>query len=83
MVSNWLRVLAILLFVFRLSNALEKRWNDFQTKHAWTDVPKGWVVHDLDAPRDYMLRMRIGLKQGRFGDLIEELYQVSDPRHER
>lgn len=83
MATNWLRILAFLPLALALSTPLEKRWNNFQTKHAWEDVPRGWVVHDADAPKDHILKMRIGLKQNRFGDLVEELYQVSDPSHER
>lgn len=75
MTIHWLFVLSLL--------PLEKRWDNFQTKHAWAEVPEGWVIHDTEAPKDHIVKMRIGLKQDRFGDLVEELYEVSDPRHER
>ena len=83
MVTNWLRLLTFLPLALALSTPPEKRWDNFQTKHAWAEVPKGWVVHDEDAPKDHMLKMRIGLKQDRFDDLVDELYQVSNPNHER
>ena len=66
-----------------LASPLDKRWDDFQVKHAWKEVPSGWDVHSADAPPDHVLDMRIGLKQDNFDRLVEELYQVSDPRHER
>ncbi|KAL5536826.1 hypothetical protein ACEPAF_649 [Sanghuangporus sanghuang] len=65
------------------ASPLDKRWDDFQVKHAWVAVPNGWVVHSADAPPDHVLDMRIGLKQDKFEQLVDELYQVSDPRHER
>lgn len=83
MAIHWLHVLPLLPLALALATPLEKRWDVFQTKHAWPDVPKGWVVHDSDAPKDHVLKMRIGLKQNRFDDLVEELYQVSDPGHGR
>ena len=83
MVTNWLRLLTFLPLALALSTPPEKRWDNFQTKHAWAEVPKGWVVHDEDAPKDHMLKMRIRLKQDRFDDLVDELYQVSSPNHER
>ena len=64
------------------ASPLNKRWEDFEVKHAWSDIPQGWVIHS-DAPADHLLEMRIGLKQHKFDSLVDELYQVSDPRHER
>lgn len=64
------------------ASPLNKRWDEFEVKHSWTEVPQGWVRHS-DAPADHILEMRIGLKQDRFDTLVDELYQVSDPRHER
>ncbi|PAV19635.1 subtilisin [Pyrrhoderma noxium] len=64
------------------ASPLNKRWDDFEVKHAWSDIPQGWVIHS-DAPADHLLEMRIGLKQHKFDSLVDELYQVSDPRHER
>ncbi|EJD07658.1 subtilisin-like protein [Fomitiporia mediterranea MF3/22] len=75
---------AFLVFpVVSLATPVERRWDDFEVKHAWIDVPRGWVVHSEDAAPDHVLDMRIGLKQDKFDKLVEELYQVSDPRHER
>ncbi|KAI0794109.1 subtilisin-like protein [Fomes fomentarius] len=59
-----------------------KRWDDFEVKHAWTEVPRGWELHG-PAPSDYTFDMRIGLKQDRFDELVTALYEVSDPAHAR
>ena len=83
MVSSYLRLLLLLPLALALSTPLERRWTNVQTKHAWEDVPNGWVVHEVDAPKDHMLKMKIGLKQDRFDELVEELLEVSDPSHER
>lgn len=65
-----------------LTKPLAKRWDDFQVKHTWVETPSGWEVHG-DAPADHRIDMRIGLKQDKFDELVEHLYQVSDPSHER
>jgi len=61
---------------------LDKRWEDLKVKHEWIDVPRGWVEVGRP-PVDYPLTMNIGLKKGRFGELLEHLYEVSDPEHHR
>ena len=61
---------------------LSKRWNEFDVKHSWAEVPRGWELHG-PAPEDYKFNMRIALKQDRFEDLVTSLYEVSDPYHSR
>ncbi|KAF9643216.1 subtilisin-like protein [Thelephora ganbajun] len=61
---------------------LDKRWEELKVKHEWVDVPKGWVQVGRP-PTDYPLKMNIGLKQERFDELLEHLYEVSDPEHHR
>ncbi|KAI0339424.1 subtilisin-like protein [Trametopsis cervina] len=61
---------------------LSKRWDDFETKHAWTEAPKGWNCQG-PAPAGHLLDMRIALKQDKFDDLVTALYEVSDPVHEK
>ncbi|THH10355.1 hypothetical protein EW145_g1384 [Phellinidium pouzarii] len=73
-------VLLSLPIVF--ANPLLRRWDDFEVKHAWVDVPSGWVIHSDPSP-DHTLDLRIGLKQDKFEELVDHLYQVSDPSHER
>ena len=76
-------VLLLGLSQFALAKPLiSKRWDDFEVKHAWADVPNGWELHG-PAPSDYTFDMRIGLKQDRFDDLVTALYEVSDPYHSK
>ncbi|KAH9923964.1 subtilisin-like protein [Epithele typhae] len=56
--------------------------DDFEVKHAWAEIPRGWTLH-APAPADYMFDMRIGLRQNRFDELVSALYEVSDPAHSR
>ena len=61
---------------------LDKRWEELKVKHEWIDAPEGWVEVG-QPPVDYPLKMDIGLKKERFGELLEHLYEVSDPEHHR
>ena len=61
---------------------LGKRWEELKVKHEWIDVPKGWVEVGRP-PADHLLKMNIGLRQDRFDELLEHLYEVSDPEHHR
>ena len=71
-------------FQFTLSKSIRlgKRWEGSKVKHEWIEVPKGWVEVG-QPPGDYLLEMGIGLKQGRFDELLEHLDQVSHPDHHR
>lgn len=77
-----LSAFAFALVPLGLATPLVRRWDDHKVKHSWIEVPKGWEVHS-DAPADHMLDMRIGLRQDKFDELVEHLYQISDPSHER
>jgi tripeptidyl-peptidase I len=44
--------------------------------------PKGWVKQNPPPP-DHEIQLRIGLPQPNFGTLEDQLYQVSDPYHQR
>ena len=44
--------------------------------------PKGWVKHSRPHP-DHSINLRIGLPQPNFHVLEKNLYEVSDPDHER
>lgn len=59
-----------------------KRWDDFEVKHSWVTVPRGWELVG-SAPADHNLHMRIGLKQDRVDELIGSLFEVSDPSNSR
>ena len=58
------------------------RWDDFAEKHSWVEIPKGWTFESA-APSDYLLDLRIGLKQDKFDQLLANLAETSDPFHER
>lgn len=76
-------VLAALLLPFVAAKPLlGKRWDDYEVKHTWNSVPKGWKCQG-PAPADHLLDMRIALKQDKFDDLVTALYEVSDPTHEK
>ncbi|KAI0083965.1 peptidase S8/S53 domain-containing protein [Irpex rosettiformis] len=73
---------AVLLPFVSAKPLLTKRWSDYEVKHAWNSVPKGWKCQG-SAPADHLLDMRIALKQDKFDDLVTALYEVSDPTHEK
>ena len=76
--------LLVLLGLVQLgtSKTLLKRWNNLALKHAWPEVPHGWE-HTAPAPSNYLLELRIGLKQDRIDDLIDNLMEISDPANPR
>ncbi|CDO69652.1 hypothetical protein BN946_scf184851.g40 [Trametes cinnabarina] len=77
----WSSALLLALVQLAIANPLiSRRWDDFEVKHAWLEVPRGWELHG-PAPADYTFDMRIGLKQDKFDDLVSALYEVSDPSH--
>ena len=78
----WSSALLLGLVQLAASKPLVRRWDDFEVKHAWAEVPRGWELH-APAPSDYTFDMRIGLKQDRFDELVAALYEVSDPAHQR
>ncbi|KAK0130194.1 hypothetical protein ONS96_000717 [Cadophora gregata f. sp. sojae] len=45
-------------------------------------VPSAWSRVG-PAPADHLIQLQIGLRQSQFSELEKQLYQVSDPRHER
>ncbi|KAI0079096.1 subtilisin-like protein [Panus rudis PR-1116 ss-1] len=74
----------LLLGLLQLAAAkplISKRWDDFEVKHAWVNVPNGWELHG-PAPADHKFPLRVGLKQDRFDELVTALYEVSDPNHD-
>jgi hypothetical protein len=79
----WSSALFSSLLQIATANPLNlKRWDDLETKHAWTETPRNWELVG-PAQRDQSMQMRIGLKQDRIDELIDHLYQVSDPSHSR
>ncbi|OCH96339.1 subtilisin-like protein [Obba rivulosa] len=78
----WLQALVVGLVHLCAGKPLVPRWDDFEVKHAWVEIPRGWELHG-PAPADYRFDLRIGLKQARIAELITALYEVSDPAHLR
>ncbi|KAG6845024.1 hypothetical protein H0H87_001545 [Tephrocybe sp. NHM501043] len=74
----------ILLIIAQLGGAtpLTRRWDDVAVKHSWVELPHGWEVHS-SAPADYKFDMRVALKQDKIDALIANLWETSDPTHER
>ena len=68
--------------VFLLVHAAPAHLSEPSVKHAWQQIPADWEVHDAPAA-DHPITLKIGLKQSRIDELIDSLYQVSDPFHER
>ena len=44
--------------------------------------PPGWIKHS-EVPAGHLISLRIGLPQENFHQLEKQLYEVSDPAHER
>jgi tripeptidyl-peptidase-1 len=76
----WRSTFVLLLAHLVTATPLSRRWNDFAEKHSWVEVPKGWELYS-EAPSSYTFDLRIGLKQSRIDELIENLMEISDPNH--
>ena len=59
-----------------------KRWDNLALKHAWPEIPHGWE-YIAPAPSNYVLELRVGLKQNRIDDLVDNLMEISDPTNPR
>ncbi|CAL1715197.1 unnamed protein product [Somion occarium] len=73
-------VLFLGLLQLAVAKPILKRWDDFDVKHAWVEIPRGWELH-APAPPDHKFNMRIGLKQDRFDDLVTALYETCPCRY--
>ena len=78
----WSFLLVIGLAQLGTSKTPLKRWDNLALKHAWPEIPHGWE-HTTPAPSDYVLELRIGLKQNGIDDLIDNLMEISDPTNPR
>lgn len=78
-----LRSTFVLLFAQLITaSPLAQRWNDLAEKHSWVEIPNGWELHS-EAPSTYTFDLRIGLKESKMEQLIENLMETSDPTHTR
>ena len=75
-------LLGVFQSVVSKPHRFDKRWEELKVKHEWIDVPRGWIEIGRP-PVDYSLKLNIGLKKERFGELLEHLYEISDPEHHR
>ena len=64
------------------SKSLLKRWDNLAVKHSWPEIPRGWE-YKAPAPSNYVFNLRIGLKQNKINDLIDNLMEISDPTNPR
>ena len=78
----WSSLLVLGLVQLGRSKTLLNRWDNLALKHAWPEVPHGWE-RTAPAPSDYLLELRIGLRQDRIDDLIDNLMEISDPTSSR
>ena len=78
----WSSLLVLGLVQLGTSRILLKRWDNLALKHAWPAVPHGWG-HIAPAPSNLVLKLRLGLKQNRIDDLIDNLIEISDPTNPR
>jgi Pro-kumamolisin, activation domain len=78
----WASLLVLGLVQLGTSKIHLKRWDNLAVKHSWPEIPRGWK-YKAPAPADYVFELRIGLKQDRIDDLIDNLMEISDPSHAR
>jgi len=78
----WSSLLVLGLVQLSTSKASSKRWDNLAVKHSWAQTPHGWD-HKAPAPSNYVFELRIGLKQNRIDDLIDNLMEISDPTNAR
>jgi len=78
----WSPLLVLGLVQSGISKALPKRWDDFALKHSWSSIPQGWE-HKAAAPSNSVLELRVGLKQNRIDELIDNLMEISNPQSSR
>ncbi|KAH9168160.1 subtilisin-like protein [Lactarius sanguifluus] len=65
-----------------LGGPLTPRWNETKVKHAWHTIPENWV--DLGHPSaGTTIDLHLALKSHDENALIDALYEISDPNHQR
>ncbi|KAH8999904.1 subtilisin-like protein [Lactarius hatsudake] len=81
---HWPYLLSVLFAVPLADRAtcLPSLWGDKRVKHTWDTLPDNWESLG-PPPADTTIDLYIALKPHSENALIEALYQVSDPGHER
>ncbi|KAH9012250.1 Pro-kumamolisin, activation domain-containing protein [Lactarius deliciosus] len=74
-----LSALFTLTVVCGLATPLAPRWDGMKVMHAWSTVPKNWesLGHP---PNETAIDFYLALKSQHENDLVDALYQVSDPK---
>ncbi|KAI9437285.1 subtilisin-like protein [Lactarius indigo] len=81
----WLSVISILSavpFADLATAPPPPSWGDVRVKHTWDTVPANWECLG-PPPAGTTINLNIALKPDRDDALIEALYEVSNPEHER
>jgi tripeptidyl-peptidase I len=76
------QIIALALSQLASATPLAKRFDDYSVRHAWNEVPNGWEFHSVPAP-EHRFKLRIDINSANPDDLINTLYEVSDPKHSR
>ncbi|KAF8264384.1 peptidase S8/S53 domain-containing protein [Lactarius quietus] len=80
---HWLSVLSFLIAAPLADFATPRNpWQVTRVKHTWHDVPADWesLGHP---PAGTTIDLYIAFRPDRENALIDELYEISDPRHQR
>ncbi|TDL27656.1 subtilisin-like protein [Rickenella mellea] len=75
-------VFSLLLNIIHSVFAIPAHLSEPAVKHEWPDIPVGWERHSVPSA-DHLIDLKIGLKQHRIDELIDTLYEVSDPFHSK
>src|SRR6202046_1785622 len=82
----WISVLTVLSAVSLTNLATPPTpvplWSDIRVKHTWDSVPANWECLG-PPPADIVINLYIALKPDRENALIDALYEVSDPGHQK
>ncbi|KAF8268764.1 subtilisin-like protein [Lactarius quietus] len=81
---RWQLVLYILSAIplAEFATPLAPRWGDIRLKHTWNTVPDNWESLG-PPPSGTAIDLYIALKPHRESALIDALYEVSNPRHQK
>ena len=83
---QWLSVLTVLSAVPLTNLATPPTpatlWSDIRVKHTWDSVPENWECLG-PPPAGIVINLFIALKPDRENSLIDALYEVSNPGHQK
>jgi hypothetical protein len=81
---RWLSLLTVLSAVSltKLAAPPAPLWSDIRVKHTWNPIPTNWESLGLP-PANTTINLYIALKPHRENTLIDALYEVSNPGHQK